>query len=193
MHQMHVDEVVRGAAVEEGRVAMAVDVDRYHHRVLRADAGDGVQGNHRGGLLDWLGVGVSGRRVVLPRRTCSRSPPGRRGAGTGVRGRRALRNCSRGPGGCVPPSRPASGGETSKAAALGRPGPTTPGLAQPCEAPSVAVPGGGTGEGALSAAAARSEWPPRDAQKPVPGAWRPEASGGVRSTSMRMWSGRLPT
>ena len=43
----------------------------------------------------------------------------------------------------------------------------------------MAVPEGGVGEGALSAAAARSEWPPRDAQKPVPGAWRPEASGGA--------------
>ena len=64
-HQLHVDEVVRGAAVEEGREAVAVDVDRYHHRVLRADAGDAVQGNHRGGLLGWLGVGVSGRRAVL--------------------------------------------------------------------------------------------------------------------------------
>ena len=62
---MHVDEVVRGAAVEEGRQAMAVDVDRDHHSVLRADACDGVERDHRVSLRGRLGAGVSGRGVVL--------------------------------------------------------------------------------------------------------------------------------
>ena len=62
---MHVDELVRRAAVEEGCEVVTMDVDGYQHRVLRADAGDGVQGDHRGGLLGWQGVGVSGRRAVL--------------------------------------------------------------------------------------------------------------------------------
>ena len=34
------------------------------HRVLSADAGDGVQGDHRGGLC-WQGIGVACRCVVL--------------------------------------------------------------------------------------------------------------------------------
>ena len=62
---MHVDELVRRAAVEEGREVVTMDVDGYQHRVLRADAGDGVQGDHRGGLLGWQGVVVVGRHAVL--------------------------------------------------------------------------------------------------------------------------------
>jgi hypothetical protein len=46
-HDPRVDEVVGRAAVEEGEVAMVMDVDAELHRVLSADAGNGMEGDDR--------------------------------------------------------------------------------------------------------------------------------------------------
>jgi len=60
-----VDEVVCRAAVEEGRQTVSADVDRDHHRVLGANAGDGVEGDNRVRLLSRLGASTPGRSVIL--------------------------------------------------------------------------------------------------------------------------------
>jgi len=64
-HQILVDEVVCRAAVEEGRQTVSADVDRDHHRVLGANAGDGVEGDNRVRLLSRLGASAPGRSIIL--------------------------------------------------------------------------------------------------------------------------------